>query len=120
MGILEKFSLAGKGAFVTGGARGIGKSVAQAFVEAGADVMLADVDLETAQTSAQELTACGPGRVLAMACDVTKPQDAVALADAVVRVPEHAQLVLRVGRAPDGAAALPETPRRPLRYVLLV
>ena len=85
MGILEKFSLAGKGAFVTGGARGIGKSVAQAFVEAGADVMLADVDLETAQTSAQELTACGPGRVLAMACDVTKPQDAVALADAVVR-----------------------------------
>lgn len=85
MGILEKFSLAGKGAFMTGGARGIGKSVAQAFVEAGADVMLADVDLETAQTSAQELTACGPGRVLAMACDVTKPQDAVALADAVVR-----------------------------------
>jgi hypothetical protein len=42
------------------------------------------------------------------------------LADTVVRVPEHAQLVLRVGWAPDGAAALPETPRRPLRYVLLV
>ena len=35
------------------------------------------------------------------------------LADTVVRVPEHAQLVLRVGRAPDGAAALPDTPRRP-------
>jgi hypothetical protein len=42
------------------------------------------------------------------------------LADTVVRVPEHAQLVLRVGWAPDGAAALPDTPRRPLRYVLLI
>ena len=46
MGILEKFSLAGKGAFVTGGARGIGKSVAQAFVEAGADVMLSRRDAQ--------------------------------------------------------------------------
>jgi hypothetical protein len=42
------------------------------------------------------------------------------LADTVLRVPEHAQLILRVGWAPDGAAALPETPRRPLRSVLLV
>jgi hypothetical protein len=42
------------------------------------------------------------------------------LADTVVRVLEHAQLVLRVGWAPDSAAALPDTPRRALRYVLLV
>ena len=42
------------------------------------------------------------------------------LADTVLQVPEHAQLVLRVGWAPHGAAALPETPRRPLRSVLLV
>lgn len=41
------------------------------------------------------------------------------LADTVLRVPEHAQLVLRVGWAPTGAAALPETPRRALRLVLL-
>jgi hypothetical protein len=41
------------------------------------------------------------------------------LADLVLRVPEYAQLILRVGLPPDGAAALPETPRRPLRYVLL-
>ena len=40
------------------------------------------------------------------------------LADTVLRVPEHAQLILRVGRAPAGAAALPETPRRPLHSVL--
>jgi len=41
------------------------------------------------------------------------------LADTVLRVPEHAHLVLRVGWALPGAAPLPETPRRPLRSVLL-
>ncbi|HEY0813212.1 MAG TPA: NAD(P)H nitroreductase [Pseudonocardia sp.] len=41
------------------------------------------------------------------------------LADVVLRVPENAQLVLRVGRAPDGAAPLPPVPRRPLRAVLI-
>ncbi len=41
------------------------------------------------------------------------------LADVVLRVPEHAQLVLRVGRAPDGAPALPPVPRRPLRAMLM-
>jgi len=56
--------------------------------------------------------------VLSQAAEV--PDTRRQLADTVVRVPEHAQLVLRVGWAPDGAAALPETPRRPLRYVLLV
>lgn len=40
------------------------------------------------------------------------------LADTVLRVPEHAQLVLRVGLALAGAAALPKTPRRPLHFVL--
>lgn len=41
------------------------------------------------------------------------------LADTVLRVPDHAQLLLRVGWALPGAAALPETPRRPLRSVLV-
>lgn len=41
------------------------------------------------------------------------------LADSILRVPEYAQLVLRVGRAPEGAATLPPAPRRALTAVLL-
>ena len=40
MGILEKMRLDGKASFVTGGARGIGKAIAQALAEAtGASVV---------------------------------------------------------------------------------
>ena len=46
MGIIEKMRLDGRSIFVTGGARGIGKSVATAFAEAGADLAIVDVDIE--------------------------------------------------------------------------
>ena len=70
MGILEKFKLDGKSAFVTGGARGIGKSIATALLEAGADVALVDLDITEARKTAGELKGIGP-RVIAIETDVT-------------------------------------------------
>jgi nitroreductase len=55
--------------------------------------------------------------VLSQAAEVAETRRQ--LAEVVLRVPEHAQLVLRVGRAPDGAAALPPVPRRPLGAMLI-
>ena len=55
MGIIEKMRLDGRSIFVTGGARGIGKSVATAFAEAGADLAIVDVDIEEAKKTAAEL-----------------------------------------------------------------
>ncbi|HWA02592.1 MAG TPA: SDR family NAD(P)-dependent oxidoreductase [Rhizomicrobium sp.] len=45
----------GKTAFVTGGASGIGLSMARAFGRAGMNVVLADIDLEAARTAAERL-----------------------------------------------------------------
>lgn len=50
MGLLE-----GKLAVITGGSRGIGKAIAKAYVEQGARVVIADIDLKTAQETAKEL-----------------------------------------------------------------
>ena len=47
--------LEGKSALVTGAARGIGRTFAQAYVNEGATVAIADIDLERARATAAEL-----------------------------------------------------------------
>lgn len=63
------FNLNGKNAVVTGAAMGIGHGIAARYVEAGANVVLADLDEEAAILAAKELG--GPGRAVAMGVDVT-------------------------------------------------
>lgn len=63
------FSLEGKHAVVTGGARGIGFGIVKRFVEAGADVLLADLDGSLAEEKAASVT--GFGDVVGMGVDVT-------------------------------------------------
>lgn len=65
------FTLSGRAAIVTGGANGIGFGIVDRFVEAGADVVLADLDLEAAQRAAGKLS--GPGRIIAVDADVADP-----------------------------------------------
>lgn len=52
---LATFSMEGKVAVVTGGARGLGLVMAQALVTSGADVALVDLNKEEGARSAQEL-----------------------------------------------------------------
>jgi D-arabinitol 2-dehydrogenase len=52
---LASFSLEGRVAVVTGGARGLGLVMAQALVASGADVALVDMNVEEARKSAQGL-----------------------------------------------------------------
>jgi NAD(P)-dependent dehydrogenase (short-subunit alcohol dehydrogenase family) len=62
----DPFRIDGKTALITGGASGIGEATARVFSDAGAQVLIVDVD----QTRAEALAATLP-RARAHACDVT-------------------------------------------------
>ena len=69
-------------AVVTGGAGGIGKALAKAFVAANAKVVIADVEKDTLAATCKELGA-GGGEISGVAVDVRDPASVTALADEV-------------------------------------
>jgi len=76
--------LAGQVAIVTGGAQGIGGATARRLAEEGASVLLADIDLETAEKNAQAIRAAG-GTVATLRADVGKHEDIRAMVDEAER-----------------------------------
>lgn len=66
--------LAGRVAIVTGGARGIGRAMALGLAREGANVVIADLRLEQAQATADEIERVGTG-ALAIGLDVSKMAD---------------------------------------------
>lgn len=63
-----------KVAVVTGGGLGIGRAIALAFADEGADVVIYDWDLEAAEEIASKIKALGR-QVLAIKCDVSNSRD---------------------------------------------
>ncbi len=76
-------SFAGKVAFVTGAANGIGRAAALAFARQGASVVVADVSEQGNQETARMIEEAG-GRALAVRCDVTRVEDVEAALDKAV------------------------------------
>src|SRR6202049_2025504 len=64
--------LAGKTAFVTGGASGIGLGLGRAFAQAGMKVMLADIEADALAAAVKSLENVRPG-VRGVICDVADP-----------------------------------------------
>lgn len=64
-------SLDGRRAVVTGGAKGIGAQIARRLAEAGADVIIGDIDLAGAQEVASEISTTTSQRAIATHLDVT-------------------------------------------------
>ena len=80
----RKGRVAGKMAFVTGGAQGLGKASAIMLAREGAKVTLADINEKGAQEVADEINADRPGTAFAVGLDVTREdqwKDALAEAD---------------------------------------
>lgn len=85
VGHADLLSLDGRGAVVTGAARGIGRATVERFVEAGARCLIADLDASLAEQTAAEINAAIEGaEVHATALDVTEPDQVEAAADLAV------------------------------------
>ncbi|WP_182376209.1 SDR family oxidoreductase [Nocardioides sp. WS12] len=73
--------LTGKVVAITGGARGIGRSTAAAFVARGAKVVIGDVDLELVEKTAAELGAPVGAEIVGLPLDVTDRSSFAAFLD---------------------------------------
>ena len=67
---------------VTGGAQGIGKAIGQAFAQAGAELVIADIDEEAGREQVAALEAA-EGRARFIRCDVGVPRKVAALMEAI-------------------------------------
>jgi len=78
------YDFTGQVALVTGAGSGMGLSTARAFAEAGAAVVLADIDEDSTRAATDDLKAAGH-EVLGIACDVSDEDQVSAMVDRTVR-----------------------------------
>lgn len=72
MTVWDKFRLDGRRALITGGSRGLGRAMAQALAEAGAELVLVGREQASLQKAEQELRSLGR-RVTTIAADLSVP-----------------------------------------------
>jgi sorbose reductase len=82
MSVLDLFDLHGRTALVTGASSGIGKKVAEAYLQAGAQVAIAARHFEVLEKVAAELASTS-ATVMPIGCDVTQPDQVSRMVDQV-------------------------------------
>jgi NAD(P)-dependent dehydrogenase (short-subunit alcohol dehydrogenase family) len=70
--VLDRFRLDGKVALVTGGARGLGRVIADALASAGADVAITARQAESAHRAAEVIATSSTRKAIGLAADVTQ------------------------------------------------
>lgn len=86
------FSIGGKTALVTGGSRGIGRMIANGYVEAGAKVYISSRKADDCRATAEELSA--KGTCVALPADLSTEAGCRALADQVGGVEDRLHILV--------------------------
>lgn len=111
MSVLDKFSLRGKVAVVTGASSGLGVGFAQALAQAGADVVVAARRADLLPQAAALVEAAGQ-RAMTIRTDVTIPQECEALAEAAVDGFGHVDILVNNAGMASAVPAIKETPEQ--------
>ncbi|MCE7798273.1 SDR family oxidoreductase [Sphingobium sufflavum] len=81
----DLISLAGRSAVVTASAWGLGKATARRLAEAGASVLIADLDEDAAATTARDLSSTYGANVISVKMDASDPAAITAVADLALK-----------------------------------
>jgi gluconate 5-dehydrogenase len=106
MNVKELFDLTGRTAVVTGGYTGIGKQMALALAEAGADVVVCARNLDGCVSAAGEIAEQTGVKTLALKCDVSSEADVIKMVAGTVAAFE--KLDILVNNAGIAMGGLPE------------
>ena len=82
--------IAGKTAFITGAASGIGLALTKRFTAAGANVMMADINADTLAAAQKTVT----GKTATVVCDVADPASVQSAADATIAAFGSAHIIV--------------------------
>ncbi len=104
MNVLKLFDLTGKTAIITGGGRGLGQQIAEAFAEAGANVVLCSRKVEACEEAAQKLKQLGI-KTLALKCDISNPEDVQSVIDQTLQEFDSIDILVNNSGATWGAPA---------------
>ena len=111
MGVLDSFRLDDKVMIVTGASSGLGVAFAQAFAEAGADVVLGARRVDRLAETAALVEAAGR-KPLPVATDVSVPEQCQALVDSAIQTFGRVDILINNAGVGSAQPATRETPEQ--------
>lgn len=106
MSVFDRFRLVGKRLFITGGSRGLGRAMALALAEAGADVVLVGRSAESLESTAEEVRGFGR-QAETIVGDVGKPRECEEVCERVLR--DHGPIDILINNVGGRRVDIPTT-----------